>query len=624
MNTDGKHRKESQEMHKLRYRTRPVEASYEDDFDEEFQRGSHILRRNPSPEKSTDFRSTDTANARRTASARAGQSQDTPYTGSVRSGRPSGSTRSAFQRTRLNSENSLRQRRNRGKKKFWKPIISMILILVILFGAWSFLRPYIGKKYWTLAVFGVDSRDGNLEAGALSDVIMVASINRRTKDVTLVSVYRDTYTQIDDKGTYHKLNEAYFKGGHTQAIHALERNLDLKIDDYITFNWAAVAKGINALGGVDLELSDAEFSYINAFITETVNSTGIGSTQLTHAGANHLDGVQAVAYGRLRLMDTDFNRTARQRKVISLALDKAKQADKKTLVSAAVQVIPMLHTSIGASDLAELAQNAGSYNIKTSTGFPFARTTMNVGKMNVVVPATLRSNVIDLHKLLYDDQNYTVSDTVAKISAHIGELTGVVDPEAPTPEAGTGGGKAKSGKSNASVKTAKTPEIETEEILAEIEAETTAPAASESSRAAKESETIESIDELKSNKDKKANTDTEKNSPTNKQNTIEGPGSMFKESAAAEEKSGQHAETKTSETVKSAETSETVSGYKESPQNSRNTERSDEKADTAETKSNQSSSGKSGSDANAASETISGGPGSDNSDADSSAGPGVN
>ncbi|MGN8817836.1 LCP family glycopolymer transferase [Oribacterium sp. HCP28S3_H8] len=621
MNTDGKSRTGSTEMHTLRYRTRPVEASYEDDFDEEFQRGSHVLRRTPSSRSATDCQDTDKINVHRTASARTKQYRDDPYENSIRSTHSAGSMQSDPRRMQLNPGNPRRQHRR--KKKFWKPIIAMVLILMILFGAWSFLRPYIGNKYWTLAVFGVDSRDGNLEAGALSDVIMVASINRRTKDVTLVSVYRDTYTQIDDKGTYHKLNEAYFKGGHTQAVHALERNLDLKIDDYITFNWAAVAKGINALGGVDLELSDAEFSYINAFITETVNSTGIGSTQLTHAGANHLDGVQAVAYGRLRLMDTDFNRTARQRKVISLALDKAKQADKKTLVSAAVQVIPMLHTSIGASDLAELAQNAGSYNIKTSTGFPFARATMNVGKMNVVVPATLRSNVVDLHKLLYDDQNYAVSDTVAKISAHIGEVTGVVDPEAPAPEAGTGGGKAKSGKSNTSVKTAKTPEIETEEILAEIEAETTAsPAASETSRAAKENETIESIDELKSNKEQKTNTDTDKNSSSAKLNGIEGPGGKLTESTEGEEKSTQRTETKTADDM-SIEVTETTAGSKDRKQNSKNTETSVEQENTAETKSTKSSSTKSGSDTNAASETISSGPGRDNSDADSSAGPGV-
>lgn len=95
-----------------------------------------------------------------------------------------------------------------------------------------------------------------------------------------------------------------------------------KIDDYAAFNWKAVAEAINVLGGIDLEITPAEFKYINGFITETVNSTGIGSTQLKQAGANHLDGVQAVAYSRLRLMDTDFQRTERQRKVIALALEK--------------------------------------------------------------------------------------------------------------------------------------------------------------------------------------------------------------------------------------------------------------------------------------------------------------
>ena len=105
---------------------------------------------------------------------------------------------------------------------------------------------------------------------------------------------------------------------------ALERNLNLHIDDYATFNWKAVVDAINVLGGVDIEISDKEFAYINSFITETVNSTGVGSYQLEHSGMNHLDGVQAVAYARLRLMDTDFNRTERQRKVLGQAMEKAK------------------------------------------------------------------------------------------------------------------------------------------------------------------------------------------------------------------------------------------------------------------------------------------------------------
>lgn len=139
--------------------------------------------------------------------------------------------------------------------------------------------------------------------------------------------------QVSAEGKYHKINQAYFDGGHKQAVDALERNLDLQIDDYATFNWKAVADAITILGGIDIDISDSEFGYINGFITETVNSTGLGSHQLEHAGTNHLDGVQAVAYARLRLMDTDYNRTARQRLVLSLAMEKAKQADPKTLIT---------------------------------------------------------------------------------------------------------------------------------------------------------------------------------------------------------------------------------------------------------------------------------------------------
>lgn len=180
------------------------------------------------------------------------------------------------------------------------------------------------KGYWTIAVFGVDARDNAIERGTNSDVNIICNINLETGEIKLVSLFRDTYLNISKDGSYNKFNQAYFVGGPEQAMAALNRNLDLNITDYMTFNWKAVADAINILGGVDVELSKAEFYYINSFITETVKATGVGSTQLKHAGMNHLDGVQAVAYGRLRLMDTDFARTERQRKVIKLAFEKAK------------------------------------------------------------------------------------------------------------------------------------------------------------------------------------------------------------------------------------------------------------------------------------------------------------
>ena len=230
------------------------------------------------------------------------------------------------------------------KKAKWPVILLSLLVVLCVYGGWSFLHRATG--YWNIAVFGVDSRDGNTK-NALADVQLICSINQETGEIKLVSVYRDTYLKIDSKGTYHKINEAYFKGGHKQAVSALEENLDVKINDYATFNWKAVAQAINVLGGVDIEITQPEFKYINAFITETVNSTGIGSTQLASAGPNHLDGVQAVAYCRLRLMDTDFQRTERQRKVISLALEKAKQADLATRTNLVKAILPQISTSVG-------------------------------------------------------------------------------------------------------------------------------------------------------------------------------------------------------------------------------------------------------------------------------------
>ena len=318
--------------------------------------------------------------------------------------------------------------RHRRRKRKGNGILTIFLICLLLFLGYHGVSWFRGGGYWTIAVFGVDSRDGNLGKGALSDVEMLCSINKKTGEIRLASVFRDSYLRIDSDSDYDKINEAYFKGGHEQAVSALESNLDLHIDDYATFNWKAVVDGINILGGVDLEITDKEFAYINSFITETVNSTGIGSVQLEHSGMNHLDGVQAVAYARLRLMDTDFNRTERQRKVLGLAMEKAKHADAKTLKNLAAAIYPEISTSIGLNDLLTLARSARKYYIGQTSGFPFSHQEMKIGKKACVIPTTLASNVVQLHAFLYDDENFAPSSTVQAISDHIAEKTGLGQP----------------------------------------------------------------------------------------------------------------------------------------------------------------------------------------------------
>lgn len=350
----------------------------------------------------------------------------------------------------LQNERTAHYRHKRRKRK---PVLKLILLAaVLLIGVLAYNR-FRDNGYWTIAVFGVDSRDGNLGKGALSDVEIICNIDKKTGEIRLVSVFRDSYLKIDSDGNYDKINEAYFLGGHEQAVNALRENLDLQIDDYATFNWKAVVDAINVLGGVDIEITDKEFAYINSFITETVNSTGVGSYQLEHSGMNHLDGVQAVAYARLRLMDTDFNRTERQRKVIGLAMEKAKKADAGTLKILVGAVFPQISTSIGVDDLISQAKNVRKFYIGQTSGFPFSHEELKISKKACVVPATLESNVIQLHSFLYDDTAYTPSETVKKISSHIAEVTGIGSPGKDTEtgknvgaEGNTGSGQSSSSK----------------------------------------------------------------------------------------------------------------------------------------------------------------------------------
>ena len=151
------------------------------------------------------------------------------------------------------------------------------------------------KGYWTIAVLVWTAGIHQWVKGTTPMSTWYAILTWTPARLKLVSVYRDTYLNISDKNSYNKINAAYLQGGPEQAVKALNKNLDLDIDDYATFNWKAVADAINILGGIDVEISKAELYYINAFITETVKATGVYSVHLKKTGMNHLDGVQAVA-----------------------------------------------------------------------------------------------------------------------------------------------------------------------------------------------------------------------------------------------------------------------------------------------------------------------------------------
>lgn len=286
--------------------------------------------------------------------------------------------------------------------------------------------------YRTFAVFGLDARDMKTEKGH-SDVVMLVSINQETGDVKLCSVFRDTYMKdsIDEAGTYRKLTTMYWRDGALGGLGALNMNLDLNITDYVSVNWYAVAKAIDLLGGIDIEVPESMMKYLNGYIQETRNATGLctdpddfESDYIYGPGYQHLNGVQAVAFCRIRYIDSDYGRASRQRDVVALLLEKAKSADLATLNSIANEVFGYVETNLTLKDILSLVKMVSKMQLADSAGFPFDKQADTVDGTSYVFPVDLEANVKKLHEYLYDAVDYEPTDTVKEISDHIKKFSG--------------------------------------------------------------------------------------------------------------------------------------------------------------------------------------------------------
>lgn len=279
-------------------------------------------------------------------------------------------------------------------------------------------NPYTG--IFNIAFFGVDARDGSLGKGNRSDTIMVCSIDMDSHEVRLISVYRDTYLNLGND-TYDKCNAAYSYGGPEQAIGMINTNLDLYVTDYITVGFEGLMGAVDALGGVEMEITEVEISHINNYQSTMAVEMGLDSyTPVEEPGLQTLNGLQATAYCRVRYGGgDDFRRAERQRDVLIAMLEKGKRSSVGTLTEAMNAVLPHVSTSLDVGDIIPVLGMVGDYKVTVSDGFPFAdrRNGGTIGaKGSCVVPTSLADNVVKLHELLYNEENYEVSENVKKFS----------------------------------------------------------------------------------------------------------------------------------------------------------------------------------------------------------------
>lgn len=282
-----------------------------------------------------------------------------------------------------------------------------------------------GYEYLQVALFGVDSRVGALTQNTRTDTIIIACINTTTKEVKLVSVYRDTYLNLcGENETYNKCNSAYAVGGPEQAIRMLNRNLDLNITHYVTVGFKGVVETIDALGGIQMEITSAEIGYLNDYQYCIAEDLGIaGYTDVVSPGLQTLNGLQACAYCRIRYTaGDDYRRAERQRDVIAQMVEQAKQEDAATLTTIATNAFSNISTNYDLDEILGLATTANQYTIVGSEGFPFTeyRTAGTIGgKGSCVVPVDLATNVTLLHEFLFGVENYEPSAVVQEYSDRI-------------------------------------------------------------------------------------------------------------------------------------------------------------------------------------------------------------
>ena len=259
-------------------------------------------------------------------------------------------------------------------------------------------------------LIGTDSRDLSQERGR-SDSMILASINKKTRELTLTSFLRDSYVYIDDEYGYGKLNAAYSYGGAGLLMDTIESNYGVRIDDYVLISFAACANVIDAVGGVKLDLSDEEADAVNEILISEVNEL-MGDDRnddlLDCGGEQKLDGKQALSYSRIRYVgNADFERASRQRTVMTQVLKKA-------------AVNPVAMARIFVTALPELSTNL---SVGKSYGYtlraPFLLIGYQLKTQQIPADDTFYGDVIDGESVLipdFDANRQTLKDTVYRKS----------------------------------------------------------------------------------------------------------------------------------------------------------------------------------------------------------------
>lgn len=263
-----------------------------------------------------------------------------------------------------------------------------------------------------IALLGIDSSDGGT---ARTDVIKIISLNFDEKKIKITSVQRDNLVYLPLKGRYEKLNHGYAYDGVKGTLAAMNYNFDLDITKYVKFSFDSVEKIVDILGGVNINMTADEASYM-----------GLGG-----AGVYHLNGSQALSYSRIRKLDSDYGRMQRQNNVINAVLDSIKGNSPLELLDTVNQVLPYVETNVSNGTIKSYATKLLSFDLGNVEQFQFP----TGGYDSILASLSLygfaphyvlkdfAGEVEIMHHNIYSD-NYQASDTVKKVDQETKAMAG--------------------------------------------------------------------------------------------------------------------------------------------------------------------------------------------------------
>lgn len=294
-----------------------------------------------------------------------------------------------------------------------------------------------------IALVGVDARgvEGSELAESMnSDTIILCCIDHDKQEIRMVSIMRDTWMNMakytDEYYEFDKANSAYNRGGPESMLSMLNTNLDFALTDYVTVNFKALADAIDVLGGLDIEMTNAECVHANNYNREVSEAQGVEYEAIPYdedlgddySEVRHVSGALATSYARIRYGGgDDAKRTSRQRIVINLMVQKLKQNPTK-IPEILDKVMGNVSTSLTKNEILELGMHAVTYTMGTSYAYPFqlcyGENVVNALGEDVVLPVTLEFNVRELHEYLYPGLSYEPSAAVTEYSDYIARKSG--------------------------------------------------------------------------------------------------------------------------------------------------------------------------------------------------------